>query len=214
MRESLPTSGFEMSRNCNVRTPVYLNVYDLTTLNGYLYWMGLGIFHSGIEVYGVEYAFGAHDYSTSGVFEVEPRCCPGFIFRRSIELGATDMDAAALREVIECIAGEYNGDMYHLIGRNCNHFSNDLSIRLTGRSIPGWINRLANIGSFCNCLLPEGLQIAAVHHTPEYHSFEGEEQSDIDNEHEHLLNNPNGEVQSEMVDQNHEKVLEHIENSV
>jgi hypothetical protein len=30
-------------------TPVYLNVYDLTPMNGYVYWAGLGIFHSGIE---------------------------------------------------------------------------------------------------------------------------------------------------------------------
>lgn len=30
-------------------SPVYLNVYDLTPMNGYIYWAGLGIFHSGIE---------------------------------------------------------------------------------------------------------------------------------------------------------------------
>ena len=42
-------------------TPVYLNVYDLTPMNGYAYWVGLGIFHSVVEVHGVEYAFGAHD---------------------------------------------------------------------------------------------------------------------------------------------------------
>lgn len=30
-------------------TPVYLNVYDLTPMNGYAYWAGFGIFHSGIE---------------------------------------------------------------------------------------------------------------------------------------------------------------------
>lgn len=29
--------------------PVYLNVYDLTPMNGYVYWAGLGIFHSGVE---------------------------------------------------------------------------------------------------------------------------------------------------------------------
>jgi hypothetical protein len=29
--------------------PVYLNVYDLIPMNGYIYWAGLGIFHSGIE---------------------------------------------------------------------------------------------------------------------------------------------------------------------
>lgn len=30
-------------------TPVYLNVYDLTPVNGYVYWAGVGIFHSGVE---------------------------------------------------------------------------------------------------------------------------------------------------------------------
>ncbi|KVI06573.1 protein of unknown function DUF862, eukaryotic [Cynara cardunculus var. scolymus] len=72
--------------------PVYLNVYDLTPMNGYAYWAGFGIFHSGVEVHGVEYAFGAHDYPSSGVFEVEPRQCPGFKFRRSILIGTTCLD--------------------------------------------------------------------------------------------------------------------------
>lgn len=31
------------------KTPVYLNVYDLTPINGYVYWAGVGIFHSGVE---------------------------------------------------------------------------------------------------------------------------------------------------------------------
>lgn len=29
--------------------PVYLNVYDLTPANGYMYWAGLGIYHTGVE---------------------------------------------------------------------------------------------------------------------------------------------------------------------
>ncbi|KAH7574077.1 hypothetical protein JRO89_XS03G0248500 [Xanthoceras sorbifolium] len=29
--------------------PVYLNVYDLTPINGYAYWFGLGIYHSGVQ---------------------------------------------------------------------------------------------------------------------------------------------------------------------
>lgn len=30
-------------------TSVYLNVYDLTPVNGYIYWAGLGVFHTGVE---------------------------------------------------------------------------------------------------------------------------------------------------------------------
>lgn len=147
-------------------TPVYLNVYDLTPMNGYVYWVGLGIFHSGVEVHGVEYAFGAHDYSSSGVFEVEPRQCPGFKFRKSIFIGVTKLDPCQVREFIERQAASYNGDTYHLISKNCNHFCNDTCYKLTGKKIPKWVNRLAKLGSSFNCMLPEALKVAAVEHDP------------------------------------------------
>ncbi|XWS39829.1 hypothetical protein CRYUN_Cryun18bG0088100 [Craigia yunnanensis] len=80
---------------------VYLNMYDLTNVNSYVYWAGLGIFQTGVEVYGVEYAFGAHDCPTSGVFEVEPRQCPGFKFRKSISMGMTCLDTVQVKEFME-----------------------------------------------------------------------------------------------------------------
>ncbi|KAM7277820.1 hypothetical protein ACFE04_004954 [Oxalis oulophora] len=149
-------------------SPVYLNVYDLTPMNGYAYWAGLGIFHSGVEVHGVEYAFGAHDYPTSGVFEVEPRMCPGFKFRKSIFIGTTCLDPAQVRDFMERQSANYNGDTYHLIVKNCNHFCKDICYKLTGKHIPKWVNRLAAIGSICNCVLPKALKISAVRHDPDY----------------------------------------------
>ncbi|KAG0462481.1 hypothetical protein HPP92_020957 [Vanilla planifolia] len=148
--------------------PVYLNVYDLTPLNGYVYWAGLGIFHSGVEVHGVEYAFGAHDYATSGVFEVEPRQCPGFRFRKSIFIGTTSLNPIQVREFMGHHSVNYNGNTYHLIAKNCNHFCKDVCYKLTGNSIPKWVNRLARIGSFCNRLLPETIKISAIRHEPAY----------------------------------------------
>lgn len=44
------TSGVGVQcNNGENQAHVYLNVYDLTPANKYLYWFGLGIFHSGIE---------------------------------------------------------------------------------------------------------------------------------------------------------------------
>ncbi|KAF7810906.1 deSI-like protein [Senna tora] len=146
--------------------PVYLNVYDLTTVNGYMYWAGLGIFHTGVEVYGVEYAFGAHDCPTSGVFEVEPRQCPGFKFRKSIFMGTTSINPFQIREFMELQAANYHGDTYHLIAKNCNHFCGDICNKLTGNTIPKWVNRLARIGSVCNCILPDSLKASTVQHDP------------------------------------------------
>ncbi|XP_002994019.2 deSI-like protein At4g17486 [Selaginella moellendorffii] len=142
--------------------PVFLNVYDLTAYNDYAYWFGLGIFHSGVEVHGVEYAFGAHEFPTSGVFEVEPRRCPGFMFRTSIRLGSTTMGPLQLRQFVETVASHYNGDTYHLLLKNCNHFSEDITMRLVKHPIPSWVNRVARIGWLCRCFLPECLQLTAA----------------------------------------------------
>ncbi|XP_004303257.1 PREDICTED: deSI-like protein At4g17486 [Fragaria vesca subsp. vesca] len=144
--------------------PVYLNVYDLTPYNGYAYWLGLGVYHSGVQVHGIEYAFGAHEYPTTGIFEGEPRKCDGFTFRKSILIGKTDVGPLEVRTVMEQLAEQYRGNAYNLITKNCNHFCNDACIRLTGNPIPNWVNRLARIGFLCNCVLPVTLNSTKVRH--------------------------------------------------
>jgi len=44
------------------REPVILNVYDMFWTNDYTGNMGLGVYHSGLEVYGREYAYGGHPF--------------------------------------------------------------------------------------------------------------------------------------------------------
>ncbi|KAL8113583.1 deSI-like protein At4g17486 [Apium graveolens] len=146
------------------KVPVYLNVYDLTSMNGYAYWLGLGVYHSGVQVHGQEYAFGAHEHSTTGIFEVEPKKCPGFTFRKSILIGRTDMGQKEVRSFMEKLAEQYSGNSYNLITKNCNHFCNDACLKLIGKPIPSWVNRLARLGLLCNCVLPAGLNETKVRH--------------------------------------------------
>ncbi|KAK8447076.1 hypothetical protein SEVIR_9G582700v4 [Setaria viridis] len=197
------TEGEEPPRPPTVgAAAVYLNIYDISPLNHYLYWFGLGIFHSGIEVHGMEYGFGAHEYPTSGVFQVEPKSCPGFIFRRSVCVGTTDLSRSQVRTCIEDLAEDYHGDTYHLIVKNCNHFTADACQRLTGKPVPGWVNRLARLGhissttnrliislilddadcqllrfgtagSFFNCVLPESIKVSAVTNANGHPDFSG-----------------------------------------
>ncbi|XP_042517365.1 deSI-like protein At4g17486 isoform X3 [Macadamia integrifolia] len=200
-----PNATSSGSSEGNYETQVYLNVYDLTPINNYMYWFGLGIFHSGIEVYGVEYGFGAHDFPASGVFEVEPQSCPGFVYRCSILLGRLNMPASEFRKFIENVSSEYHGDTYHLISKNCNHFTADISYRLTGKRIPGWVNRLARVGAMCSCLLPEILQESTVKQLPDDYVFSEEDipesfstntheaaESDDADQDKHLLSASNG----------------------
>lgn len=60
------------------KAPVFLNVYDLTPMNGYVYWAGLGIFHSGVEgklVFGLYYLPNVHCVQS----EPYPLFVPGFV---------------------------------------------------------------------------------------------------------------------------------------
>ncbi|KAF9685431.1 hypothetical protein SADUNF_Sadunf03G0053900 [Salix dunnii] len=195
---SSSASDKEQSNGGSSRVMLYLNIYDLTPINNYLYWFGLGIFHSGIEVHGMEYGFGAHEYPTSGVFEVEPRSCPGFIFRRSVLLGSTNMSRSEFQSFMEHLSAKYHGDTYHLIAKNCNHFTDEVCKQLTGKPIPGWINRMARL---------ESIQITAVRHLPDHPTFSDDDDDGVESvassttagseemgSNHHLLTTPNGEV--------------------
>ncbi|KAL7073469.1 hypothetical protein ACQ4LE_007399 [Meloidogyne hapla] len=134
-----------------VGTPVFLNVYDMYWLNDYAFGFGVGVFHSGIEVHNIEYSYGGHPFPLSGIFENSPKdpdeLGDNFKFRESIHLGETDFSSEDVQKIVRQMGNEYQGDKYHLISKNCNHFSNQLSKTLTGKELPPWINRLANISS-------------------------------------------------------------------
>jgi deubiquitinase DESI2 len=49
VEEPSPNCTAVSSSSSAVAAAVYLNIYDISPLNHYLYWFGLGIFHSGIE---------------------------------------------------------------------------------------------------------------------------------------------------------------------
>lgn len=147
-------------------TAVRLNVYDLLEFNKHTHCVGLGVYHSGVEVYGREYAYGGHEFSTSGVFETPPRMVPGGArFRESVDVGKTNMTAKEVEDLLKKLSREYLGDRYHLLYRNCNHFCDELINLLTGRKPPNWVNRLAYMAkvvyTVAPCVLPVSIRTIA-----------------------------------------------------
>mmetsp|Transcript_33188 Transcript_33188/g.80286 ORF Transcript_33188/g.80286 Transcript_33188/m.80286 type:complete len:300 (+) Transcript_33188:18-917(+) len=144
--------GYEGGRT-RMGTKVILNVYDLSAANDFLYSVGMGIHHSGVEILGREYSFA----SGGGIFDSSPKDAPGAQFREAIELGTFEGGSSEVQSAISDLRDDFGPDRYNLIRKNCNHFANALVWRLLGRSIPGHVNRLADCGVCCSCLLPKKL---------------------------------------------------------
>lgn len=140
-----------------VGTKVLLNIYDLASggSNSMLYAVGLGLHHSGVEIDGVEYSFA----QGAGIFEQSPKDVPNAIFRESVYMGAIveAPSSHVVRQAVSDLREEFHGDSYHLIRRNCNHFANAFCWALLRKTIPAHVNRLAEIGVCCSCLLPRKL---------------------------------------------------------
>eukprot|EP01117_Protostelium_nocturnum_P006070 TRINITY_DN2183_c0_g1_i3.p1 TRINITY_DN2183_c0_g1~~TRINITY_DN2183_c0_g1_i3.p1 ORF type:complete len:191 (+),score=41.69 TRINITY_DN2183_c0_g1_i3:379-951(+) len=76
--------------------------------------------------------------------------------RTSVLLGYAQHSKEQSDEIIDDLTRQFVGDQYHPLNRNCNHFSEDMSMRLLkGVRPPGWINRAAFLASSVLKVIPE-----------------------------------------------------------
>ncbi|KAK4535970.1 hypothetical protein CDCA_CDCA06G1995 [Cyanidium caldarium] len=142
------------------RPRVLVNIYDLADLesvNRHLFRVGLGVYHSGVVLGRREYGYGFKPGPGTGVFYVVPGCAPNAVLRQTLDCGPVEVSAGEARLRLRRLCGEFRGDAYHLLDRNCNTFTAAVVWELTGRELPAWVNRTARFAGVFRCLLPESM---------------------------------------------------------
>ncbi|KAH8604984.1 PPPDE putative peptidase domain [Trypanosoma vivax] len=163
--------------------PVTLHVYNLQKHSAmrrrsFNECVGLGFYHTSIEVLGLEWAFFGGENIPLGVCGItasKPMAQHTTeIYEKSIILGllAPGTTGKAIRTVVQKLQHNWDACSYHLLKHNCNHFTqafrNALAVQFPEaklRKIPSYINRAARVahilipGALC-CSLSNEAQIA------------------------------------------------------
>uniref|UniRef100_A0A7S1WW80 PPPDE domain-containing protein n=1 Tax=Alexandrium catenella TaxID=2925 RepID=A0A7S1WW80_ALECA len=138
--------------------PVSLNIYALGTngagrfLNSLLSPLGTGAFHCGVEIMGCEWSFrSTPGWKGNGVFWCPPQQCKSHTFVESIHMGYCRMSDVAIMTLVQDLTSSWPAADYHVLRRNCCHFSDEVCKRLGVGGIPHRFMSLADA-----CALPFG----------------------------------------------------------
>lgn len=156
--------------------PVFLNVYDLMIMNYTINRLGIGVYHTGVEVYGREYSYAGHYHTeNTGLKDSVPRDTSWLhdaIWRERIYIGKTRLTKEEVKAKFEELKPIFLGPSYNVLDRNCNHFTNHFVKILTGKEMPAYVNRIMKIASKVRPCLPGMFKADLRQQTapPEYES--------------------------------------------
>ena len=119
--------------------------------------MGYGAYHTSLEVMDDRYTFAAN----AGIVKTRSRneaVPPGATYKEAIALGACSVrNRGELQEIVTKLSPFFSSTAYHLVHRNCNHFTETFAMAIIMKDslaepgnhhklkfYPEWINRLAN----------------------------------------------------------------------
>jgi len=158
------------------RTQVWLNVYDLLMTNYTTSKFGLGIYHTGVVIYGVEYCYsgpqeGKLHLEVTGLRTTTPgdsSWIEDAVFREPLFIGYSQMSPFEVNSVYLEMCREYKGPSYNVLNRNCNHFTRDFLARILDEEtlitrgyfrgedlLPAHIDRVTKIATKVRPCLPK-----------------------------------------------------------
>ena len=108
-----------------------------------------------MEIGDSEYAYGGNSLiDSTGVYEMFPKKHDIFIFKYSMEVGEIESEDEAWR-ILNRLMKKYRANKYDMLKMNCNHFTNEFLLLLIGKGLPPHLNRIAYLGSYLHCIVPQ-----------------------------------------------------------
>jgi len=135
---------FPMSDTVSSDASVVLHVYDIdgytARVNNVVKTLfGTGIYHVGVEVYGLEWFFGQSFDDMTGVSCHEPKMHRAHHYRESVLMGTTPLSEEQVFDLLDRLKEEWPGYSYHLYKRNCISFADALLKSLEVKGPPSWL---------------------------------------------------------------------------
>ncbi|ADM12194.1 putative peptidase [Encephalitozoon intestinalis ATCC 50506] len=96
------------------------------------------IWHTSIEVYGIEYFF------QNGIVKAVPGSTSHGTPLKTHDLGTTEIPEIVFEDFLLSITEDFAPHKYHLLRNNCNNFTNIVALYLVEKSIPEYILELQN----------------------------------------------------------------------
>jgi len=146
------------SAEAHVKLSVRVNIYR----QDHMLLRALGAFHSGVEISVTSHTGDVQTeellFNSEGIVGHTPKCPEEVLgslgcfwqYYCQHDLGTRRILASELEAFGEDMCCKWGTSKYDLIRRNCNHFSNWVARELTGRALPGWLNRPARICAALN----------------------------------------------------------------
>ena len=126
-------------------TPVWLNIYHLTWLNYLLQFVGLGIYHSSIEIDSLEYSFGSSEEDVAGFYINDVGEISKLLtLKEKIYMGNTIYSKNNIERLLALESPYWMGRTYDPFLKNCNNFTKHfLKLILVGTiNYPTYVNRI------------------------------------------------------------------------
>lgn len=135
--------------------PIYLNIYDISVCNKILRLLGIGIYHSAIQIFDTEFAFYPSNSDRTGVTEDVPFTNKKIKFWKQLKLGETTLSFQEIEEIISELKIEYIASSYDAFDKNCNHFTYEFSKKVLNVETPAYLNRISCLTRVLKCFLSE-----------------------------------------------------------